>query len=65
MLAGGAAKTVNLDEVIKGRFQVDVEILNPFRNIRYSESDFDPDWINRHASAMTVAVGLAVRTVGD
>ncbi len=65
VLAGGAAKTVNLDEVIKGRFQVDVEILNPFRNIRYSESDFDPDWINRHASAMTVAVGLAVRTVGD
>jgi len=65
VLAGGAAKTVNLDEVIKGRFLVDVEIMNPFRSIRYSESDFDPDWINRHASAMTVAVGLAVRTVGD
>ena len=65
VLSGGAAKTVNLDEVIKERFQVGVEILNPFRNIRYSESDFDPEWINQHASAMTVAVGLAVRTVGD
>lgn len=65
VLSGGAARTVNLDEVIKGRFQVDVEILNPFRNIRYNESDFDPDWLNRHASAMAVAVGLAVRTVGD
>ncbi len=65
MLAGGAAQTLNLDEVLKERFQVEVEIMNPFRNIRYSESDFDPEWINRHASAMAVAVGLAVRTVGD
>jgi type IV pilus assembly protein PilM len=39
--------------------------MNPFRNIRYSESDFDPEWINRHASAMAVAVGLAVRRVGE
>lgn len=65
VLSGGAARTVNLDEVIKERFQVEVEILNPFRNIRYNEADFDPEWLNRHASAMAVAVGLAVRTVGD
>jgi len=65
VLSGGAARTVNLDEVIKERFQVDVEILNPFRNIRYNETDFDPEWLSRHASAMAVAVGLAVRTVGD
>ena len=37
---------VNLDEVIRERFQVAVEVMNPFRNIRYSESDFDPEWIN-------------------
>ncbi len=65
VLAGGSAQVLNLDEVLKERFQVDVEIMNPFRNIRYSESDFDPEWINRHAPAMSVAVGLAVRTVGD
>jgi len=65
VLSGGAARTVNLDEVIKERFQVDVEILNPFRNIRYDESNFDPEWLNKHASAMAVAVGLAIRTVGD
>jgi type IV pilus assembly protein PilM len=50
---------------LKERFQVNVEVMNPFRNIRYSESDFDPDWINRHAPAMAVAVGLAVRRVGE
>jgi type IV pilus assembly protein PilM len=65
VLAGGSAQILNLDEVLKERFQVDVEVLNPFRNIRYSESDFDPEWINRHAPAMSIAVGLAVRTVGD
>jgi type IV pilus assembly protein PilM len=65
VLAGGSAQVLNLDEVLKERFQVDVEIMNPFRNIRYSDSDFDPEWINRHAPAMSVAVGLAVRTVGD
>jgi type IV pilus assembly protein PilM len=65
VLAGGGAQVLNLDEVLKERFQVDVEVLNPFRNIRYSESDFDPEWINRHAPAMSVAVGLAIRTVGD
>jgi len=65
VLAGGSAQILNLDDVLKERFQVDVEILNPFRNIRYSESDFDPEWINRHAPAMSIAVGLAVRQVGD
>ncbi len=65
VLAGGSAQVLNLADVLKERFQVDVEIMNPFRNIRYSESDFDPEWINRHAPAMSVAVGLAVRTVGD
>jgi len=65
VLAGGSSMVLNLDQILKDRFQVNVEVMNPFRNIRYSESDFDPDWINRHAPAMAVAVGLAVRTVGD
>jgi type IV pilus assembly protein PilM len=65
MLAGGGALVTDLDKTLQERFQVNVELLNPFRNIRYNESDFDPDWINNNAPAMTVAVGLAIRTVGD
>ena len=64
MLSGGGALAANLDSILHERFQVPVELLNPFRNIRYNESDFDPDWINRNAPAMAVAVGLAIRTVG-
>lgn len=65
VLAGGGAQVPNLDGILKERFQVDVEVMNPFRNIRYSESDFDSEWISRHAPSMSVAVGLAVRAVGD
>jgi len=65
MLCGGGAQIANVDRVLRDRFQVDVEVMNPFRNIRYAESDFDPEWINRHAPSMAIAVGLAVRTVGE
>jgi type IV pilus assembly protein PilM len=65
MLSGGGALVSNLASILQERFQVNVELLNPFRNIRYNESDFDPEWINNNAPAMTVAVGLAIRTVGD
>lgn len=65
VLSGGSAGVVNLVDVLKERFQVEVEVMNPFRSIRYSESDFDPEWINRHAPSMAIAVGLAVRQVGD
>lgn len=65
VLSGGSASIVNLADVLKERFQVEVEVMNPFRSIRYSESDFDPEWINRHAPSMAIAVGLAVRQVGD
>jgi type IV pilus assembly protein PilM len=65
VLGGGSAQVLNLATILKDRFQAEVDVMNPFRNIRYSESDFDPEWINRHAPAMSVAVGLAVRTVGE
>jgi len=65
MLSGGGSLVANLESILQERFQANVELLNPFRNIRYNESDFDPDWINSNAPAMAVAVGLAIRTVGD
>ncbi len=65
VLAGGGAQVLNLDEVLKERLGVQVEIMNPFRNIRYNETEFDPEWINRHAPSMAIAVGLAIRAVGE
>jgi len=42
-----------------------VELLNPFNNVTYNPKDFDPDFINDIAPSAAIAVGLAVRRVGD
>lgn len=65
VLSGGSAQLLNLDQVLRDRFSVPVEIMNPFKEIIYSETEFPPEWLNRHAPAMAVAVGMALRTVGD
>lgn len=65
MLAGGASQVLNLDGVLRERLGARVELMNPFREIQYSESQFSPEWLNRHAPAMAVAVGMGLRTTGD
>jgi type IV pilus assembly protein PilM len=39
--------------------------MNPLRRIHYRESDFNADWLNGIAPMLAVAVGLAIRRVGD
>lgn len=65
VLAGGASQVLNLDGVLRERLGAKIELMNPFREIQYSESQFSPEWLNRHAPAMVVAVGMALRTTGD
>ena len=65
LLAGGSCQVLNLEEVLKERLRARVEVMNPFREIDYSESQFPPEWLNRVAPSMAVAVGLALRNVGE
>jgi len=65
MLSGGCAMTPGLQQVLRDRFQVPVEVLNPLRRVHYRESDFDAGWLQSVAPMLGVAVGLAVRRVGD
>jgi type IV pilus assembly protein PilM len=64
-LAGGSCQVLNLDAMLKERLGARVEVMNPFREVDYSESDFPPEWLNRHAPSMAVAVGMALRAVGE
>jgi type IV pilus assembly protein PilM len=64
-LTGGAARTPNLMSYLSRRFETQVEMMNPFRNIQISERAFPPDKLEPMAAAATVAVGLALRKVGD
>ena len=64
VLAGGAARVVNLDAQLKERFSIPVEIMNPFRQIQTSGSGVSDDWLSDHAPMLAIAVGLAIRQVG-
>ena len=65
VLSGGCALTPNLVEVLRERFAVPAEVMNPLRRIHYRESDFDSGWLQSIAPMLAVAVGLAIRQVGD
>jgi type IV pilus assembly protein PilM len=64
-LSGGTAKVPGLRELLAERFEVEVEVLNPFNAVTYSPKDFDPDFIADIGPSVAIAVGLAVRKVGD
>ena len=65
VLSGGCALTPNLQQVLRDRFQVPVELMNPLRRVHYREADFDSAWLDSIAPMLAVAVGLAVRRQGD
>lgn len=65
ILSGGCALTPNLQEVLRERFGVPTEMLNPFRRVQAKESDFNRDWLNTIAPMLAISVGLAIRRQGD
>ncbi len=65
VLSGGCALTPNLQQVLQERFGVTTEIMNPLRRIHYKEGEFDGGWLQSIAPMLTVAMGLAIRKVGD
>ena len=54
-----------LRDLLADRFEAGVELMNPFNNVTYNPKDFDPDFINDIGASAAIAVGLAVRRVGD
>jgi type IV pilus assembly protein PilM len=65
MLSGGCSLTPNLQQVLRERFQVPTELMNPLRRIQFRDGDFDGAWLQSIAPMMAVAVGLSIRRVGD
>ena len=65
VLSGGCAMTPNLLQVLRERFEVPTELMNPLKKIHYKESDFDATWLQSVGPMMAVAVGLGIRKVGE
>lgn len=64
-MCGGCAKMTGLREAVSEKLGMEVAILNPFERIKYSEKDFDPEYLQEIGPLMAVGVGLAIRRVGD
>jgi type IV pilus assembly protein PilM len=65
MLCGGSSKVTHLDEVLKEKFGLPVEALNPFRSIFTDDRAVDAAWLTEHSPSLAVAVGLGVRRIGE
>jgi type IV pilus assembly protein PilM len=65
VLTGGCALTPNLPQILQERFGVPTELMNPLSRVSFKESDFDSQWLQSIAPMLAVALGLAVRKVGD
>jgi len=65
MLGGGTSKIPRVREILEEMTNSAVEMINPFKNITYSSSDFDPEYIQDIAPKMGVTIGLALRRMGD
>lgn len=62
-LAGGVSRMVAVTESLKSRLGIPVEVVDPFRGI--VASDKDAGELERIAPTLSVALGLAIRRVGD
>ncbi len=65
VLSGGGSQIPNLDRYLSQFFGVPVEIMNPFQNVTIDERQIPMDTVNKLAPHFAVAVGLALRKMGD
>jgi type IV pilus assembly protein PilM len=64
LLAGGGSKIPNLIGVLRDRFRITVESMNPFNNIEVDGS-IGPDRARDIGCSASIVVGLALREEGD
>jgi type IV pilus assembly protein PilM len=65
MLSGGASRAEGFTEMLSERFDVPVEGLDPFKRVSFDSKKFQIASAAEIAPTAAVAVGLALRRVGD
>lgn len=63
LVSGGGSKLTGLADFLARRFEVSIEMFDPFRKIRVDARGFDPDYMREIVPEMAIAVGLALRGV--
>ena len=64
-LSGGSCRIPGFQKVLEAETGISVAELNPFANLQISEKLFDPKYLSYMAPQAAVAVGLALRSIGD
>ena len=64
MLSGGSARVLGFPAYLNDRFEAPVELMDPLRAVSKAK-DLDVDRLDDIATSLAVAVGLAVRSLGD
>lgn len=64
VLTGGCSKIQGIEAFLSSKLGTKIEIGNPFRNIAFSKK-FNPTELQDVAPLCAIAVGLAIRKVGD
>ena len=54
-ISGGCSKVTNLDNVLKDKFGIPVEILNPFRSVATDDRAADPTWLIDASPSLAVS----------
>ena len=64
-ITGGSCRIPGFQKYLELETDIPVEELNPFTNLQINERVFDPKYLGYMAPQASVAVGLALRSVGD
>jgi type IV pilus assembly protein PilM len=65
MLSGGASRAEGFNEMLSERFEAPIEALDPFKRVSFDAKKFQVESAADVAPTAAVAVGLALRRVGD
>jgi type IV pilus assembly protein PilM len=63
LVSGGGSKLNGLVKFLSNRFEIPVQMFDPFRKIRVDARGFDPEYMREIVPEMAIAVGLALRGV--
>jgi len=64
-MSGGSCRIPGFQKYLEAETETPVVEINPFANLQINEKFFDPKYLSYMAPQAAVAVGLALRSVGD
>jgi type IV pilus assembly protein PilM len=64
-VSGGACRLPGFQKYLEMETNIPVEEFNPFTNLQINDKVIDPRYLNNMAPQAGVAVGLALRSIGD